>query len=58
MSQLCGLTAKELFITNEGEKAVALQLAENSPKVELSLVDLQWLQVLRFLYVFIVKCFD
>lgn len=37
---------KELFVQSEQEKATLLQETESAPEVELSLVDLQWLQVL------------
>lgn len=49
MRQICGQTVKELFIVDDQEKAEALSIAEQSPKIELSLIDLQWLQVLKLI---------
>uniref|UniRef100_A0A914Z0P3 Sulfate adenylyltransferase n=1 Tax=Panagrolaimus superbus TaxID=310955 RepID=A0A914Z0P3_9BILA len=46
MHQLCGSSVRELFIKSEKEKDELKKKTENSPQISLSLVDLQWLQVL------------
>jgi 3'-phosphoadenosine 5'-phosphosulfate synthase len=46
MRKLCGSSVRELFLNNDKEKAELKKATENSPQISMSLVDLQWLQVL------------
>lgn len=46
MHQLYGPPVRELFVTEEQKKAILIDHAKDAPEIELSLVDLQWLQVL------------
>uniref|UniRef100_A0A7E4VYI6 APS kinase n=1 Tax=Panagrellus redivivus TaxID=6233 RepID=A0A7E4VYI6_PANRE len=45
MHDLCGSPVRQLFVP-ESEKTALLQVAAKEPEVELTTVDLQWLQVL------------
>lgn len=46
MFQLCGQPVRQLFVVDEEEKMLLAEESQGSPEIELSLVDLQWLQVL------------
>uniref|UniRef100_A0A914PU51 Adenylyl-sulfate kinase n=1 Tax=Panagrolaimus davidi TaxID=227884 RepID=A0A914PU51_9BILA len=47
MNQLCSSASiREHFLKNDSEKANLQKATQNSPKISLSLVDMQWLQVL------------
>jgi 3'-phosphoadenosine 5'-phosphosulfate synthase len=46
MHQLCGSTIRQLFVTSDAERLELKKATENAPEISMSLVDLQWLQVL------------
>ncbi|KAI6234592.1 Bifunctional 3'-phosphoadenosine 5'-phosphosulfate synthase [Aphelenchoides fujianensis] len=46
MHELCGPPVRELFVTDEQKRAEVAARAADAPAVDLTLVDLQWLQVL------------
>ena len=46
MHQLTGVPVRQLFVNDEKEKIALMESTKGAPEVELSLVDLQWLQVL------------
>ena len=46
MYQLCGQPVRQLFVVDEDEKLAIIEESQGAPEIELSLVDLQWLQTL------------
>lgn len=46
MYQLCGQPIRQLFIIDDLERKELLKDLDNCPKIEMTLIDLQWLQVL------------
>jgi len=46
MYQLCGQPVRQLFVIDEDEKLAIIEESQGAPEIELSLVDLQWLQTL------------
>jgi hypothetical protein len=46
MYQLCGQPIRQLFVADDLERKALLNNLDGCPKIDLTLVDLQWLQVL------------
>uniref|UniRef100_A0AC34RQV5 Uncharacterized protein n=1 Tax=Panagrolaimus sp. JU765 TaxID=591449 RepID=A0AC34RQV5_9BILA len=46
MQQLCGQPVRQLFVNDEHEKMTLIEETKNAPSIDLSLNNLQWLQVL------------
>lgn len=48
MYQLCGLPIRQLFLANDDEKNALSIQSNGSPRIDLSVIDVQWLQVYFF----------
>jgi len=46
MYQLCGQPVRQLFVVDEAERQAIVEDSQSDPMIELSKVDLQWLQTL------------
>ena len=46
MHQLCGQSVRQLFVADDEKKLEIVEETQGAPVIELSLVDMQWLQTL------------